>query len=135
MDLDHKESPIKVDRQNVVFGCPCEKGDCANNGSCVVNATSPLVNVCKCVGAWTGLRCDTDEAPPGSGQAPREYSSNQERTNERTKERFIPLIIIRNISFSKKRIDSAVLPINHFPINSSFVSSYPLNSDQSLGQH
>ena len=74
MDLDHKETTaVKVERQNVVFGCPCEKGDCANNGSCVVNTTSPLVNVCKCVGSWSGVRCDEDD-DPGSGKSPSEYS-------------------------------------------------------------
>ena len=72
MDLDQKDSPVMAQRQNVVFGCPCEKGDCANNGSCVVNATTPLVNVCKCVGTWTGLRCEI-EKPPERGAAPREY--------------------------------------------------------------
>ena len=64
---------MKVERQNVVFGCPCEKGDCANNGSCVVNTTSPLVKVCKCVGTWTGLRCEEDDEPPGGGKTQREY--------------------------------------------------------------
>ena len=73
MDLDQKESPIKSQRQNVVFGCPCENGDCANNGSCVVDVTAPLVKVCKCVGTWSGLRCEKGEAPPGDQAAPREY--------------------------------------------------------------
>jgi len=73
VDLDQEKSPVKVQRQNVVFGCPCEKGDCANNGSCVVNVTTPLVNVCKCVGTWGGLRCEKDEKNPIKGAAPREY--------------------------------------------------------------
>lgn len=82
MDLDQEDSPVMAQRQNVVFGCPCEKGDCANNGSCVVNATTPLVNVCKCVGTWSGLRCEK-ETPPERGAAPREYFSYCKRTKER----------------------------------------------------
>jgi len=72
MDLDQDKSPLKAQRQNVVFGCPCEKGDCANNGSCVVNVSTPLVNVCKCVGTWGGLRCEKDEKIAIKGLAPRE---------------------------------------------------------------
>ena len=65
-----------------MFGCPCEKGDCANNGSCVVNVTTPLVNVCKCAGTWEGLRCERGEAPPTRGAAPREYFWYYKRTRE-----------------------------------------------------
>ena len=69
---------VKVGRQNVVIGCPCEAGECANNGTCMAkNITTPLANhttpwkVCKCVGNWTGPRCqEEDEDDPGF--APRE---------------------------------------------------------------
>lgn len=87
MDLDQEKSPVKAQRQNVVFGCPCEKGDCANNGSCVVNFTTPLVKVCKCVGTWDGLRCEKGEELPGIGDLPREYFWYYKRTKETRQKR------------------------------------------------
>lgn len=66
---------MTVERQNVIFGCPCEKGDCANNGTCLIDTTTPLVNVCKCAEPWTGLRCYEIVEDPGGGKTQREYFS------------------------------------------------------------
>ena len=64
-DLDDKATThVKVERQNVIFGCSCETGECANEGMCMAtNLTAPLVNIttpwmaCKCVGQWSGPLC------------------------------------------------------------------------------
>ena len=76
-DLDDKNNiDVKAQRQNVVFGCPCETGECANNGTCM-NSTTLLANsttswkMCKCVGSWTGPRCQKEDDL--LGLAPREY--------------------------------------------------------------
>lgn len=78
IDLDEKYTThVKVERQNVVFGCPCETGECANNGICMAkNISLPSVdkttnwNMCKCVGSWTGPRCQ-EEDEGDEGFAPR----------------------------------------------------------------
>ena len=77
-DLDDRSTTqVKVERQNVIFGCPCEKGECANDGTCTAtNLTTPLVNYttpwmeCKCVGQWTGPLCQEYEEDE-QGFAPR----------------------------------------------------------------
>ena len=80
MDLDDgNTNTVKVGRQNVVFGCPCETGQCANNGTCVVKNSTTLVpntttswKMCKCVGKWSGPLCQKKDDDP-RGFAPRKY--------------------------------------------------------------
>lgn len=57
----------------MVFGCLCEKGDCVNNGSCVVNFIMLFVKVCKCVGIWDGFWCEKGEEFLGVGDFLCEY--------------------------------------------------------------
>lgn len=79
-DLDDKNSnDVRAERQNVVFGCPCETGECANNGTCILKNSTTLVEnsttswkMCKCVGSWTGPRCQKKDDLV-LGLAPREY--------------------------------------------------------------
>ena len=79
IELDDKYTThVKVERQNVVCGCPCETGECANNGTCTAkNISTPLTNstttpwkVCQCVGNWIGPRCQ-EEYEEDDGFAPR----------------------------------------------------------------
>ena len=79
IDLDDKETEgVNIDRQNVAFACPCETGDCANNGTCVVENSTTLVantttswKVCKCKGEWEGPRCQKKDE---RGQGESKYS-------------------------------------------------------------
>lgn len=79
-DLDDKNSnDVRTERQNVVFGCPCETGECANNGTCILKNSTTLVEnsttswkMCKCVGIWSGPRCQKKDDLV-LGLAPREY--------------------------------------------------------------
>lgn len=75
VDLDLKDpTKVNVRRQNVFSGCPCEAGECANNGTCQlknITITEPNTTkswkMCKCTGKWKGLRCQIDGLGQGTG--------------------------------------------------------------------
>lgn len=69
VDLDVKDPrKVNVRRQNVFSGCPCEAGECANNGTCQlenITITEPNTTkswkMCKCTDKYKGPRCQNED--------------------------------------------------------------------------